>query len=207
MEKDIDMNKSESKYFNTASKMDLALISLLKKKSFEYITVSEICKTAGVNRSTFYLHYETIGDLLNEASRGLLDDFLSYFTKDIKSEVFDLANKKLDELFFIQDKYLTPYLNYIQDHKEVFLTAILHNKTFGFENVYKRMFENIFNPILDRFNYPADTRQYVMMYYLTGINAIVIEWLKNSCDKPVEEISEIISVCIYGKENRNEQDI
>ena len=51
------MNKSESKYFNTATKMDLALISLLKKKSFDYITVSEICETAGVNRSTFYLHY------------------------------------------------------------------------------------------------------------------------------------------------------
>ena len=42
------MNKSESKYFNTATKMDLALISLLKKKPFDYITVSEICEEAGV---------------------------------------------------------------------------------------------------------------------------------------------------------------
>ena len=74
------MNKAESKYFNTATKMDLALISLLKKKPFEYLTVSEICKTAGVNRSTFYLHYETIGDLLNETTRYLLNDFLSYFS-------------------------------------------------------------------------------------------------------------------------------
>ena len=73
------MNKSESKYFNTARKMDLALISLLKKKPLEYISVSEICKTAGVNRSTFYLHYENIGDLLNETTRYLLNDFLSYF--------------------------------------------------------------------------------------------------------------------------------
>ena len=72
------VNKLESKYFNTAAKMNLALISLLKKKSLEYITVSEICKAAGVNRSTFYLHYETIGDLLNETTRYLLNDFLSY---------------------------------------------------------------------------------------------------------------------------------
>jgi len=63
------MNKSESKYFNTAVKMDLSLISLLKKKPFDYITVSEICKAAGVNRSTFYLHYENIGELLNETAR------------------------------------------------------------------------------------------------------------------------------------------
>ena len=61
------MNKSESKYFNTAAKMDEALISLLEKKDFEYITVKEICVLAGVNRSTFYLHNETTRDLLIEA--------------------------------------------------------------------------------------------------------------------------------------------
>ena len=52
------MNKNESKYFNTAVKMDKALVTLLEKKDFEYITVKEICDTAGVNRSTFYLHYD-----------------------------------------------------------------------------------------------------------------------------------------------------
>ena len=50
------MNKNESKYFSTAIKMDEALIALLEKKDFSYITVKEICEKAGVNRSTFYLH-------------------------------------------------------------------------------------------------------------------------------------------------------
>ena len=195
------MNKSESKYFNTATKMDLALISLLKKKSFEYITVSEICETAGVNRSTFYLHYETIGDLLDETARYLLNDFLSYFSIDTKKVALNLENYELGDLIFICDKYLSPYLSYIKDHKEIFKTALLNNKTLGFEEVYKRMFENIFNPILERFNYPNDNRQYVMMYYLNGINAIVLEWLRNGCDKSIQEISEIISICIYGREN------
>ena len=188
------MNKSESKYFNTATKMDLALISLLKKKPFEYITVSEICKTASVNRSTFYLHYETISDLLDETTRYLLDDFRSYFPTD----TIDLVCCDRNELVFVCDKYLTPYLTYIKNHKEVFGTAITHNKILKFEDVHKRLFDNIFNPILDRFHYPSNTRQYVMMYYLNGINAIVLEWLKNGCDKSIAEISEIISVCIYG---------
>ena len=76
------LNKSESKYFNTAKKMNEALINLIEKKDFEYITVKEICEKAGVNRSTFYLHYETIGDLLEETTRYMLDDFLSYFIKE-----------------------------------------------------------------------------------------------------------------------------
>lgn len=192
------MKNYESKYFNTATKMDIALISLLKKKPFEYITVSEICETAGVNRSTFYLHYETIGDLLNETARYLLNDFLSYFSTDTQSVALNLANCEPEELFFICDKYLTPYLTYIKEQKEVFRTALTHNKTLGFEAVYKRMFKNIFNPILDRFNYPPEDRQYVMMYYLNGITAIITEWLKNDCDKSIEEISKIITVCIYG---------
>lgn len=192
------MTKSESKYFNTAAKMNLALISLLKKKSFEYITVKEICETAGVNRSTFYLHYETIGDLLDETARYLLNDFLSYFSEESRSVAFNISECELSELIFVCDKYLTPYLTYVKDHKEVFSTVLTHNKTFGFENVYKRLFENIFNPILNRFDYPQNDRQYVMMYYLNGINAIITQWLQNGCDKSIEEIAKIISVCIFG---------
>ena len=195
------MNKSESKYFNTAVKMDLALISLLRKKPFEYITVSEICETAGVNRSTFYLHYDTIGDLLNETTRYLLDDFLSYFSADAKSISLNIQGSKLDELIFTSDEYVVPYLSYVKDHKEVFATALSHNRTFGFEDVYKRLFEHIFDPVLNRFHYPESIRQYVMMYYLNGIHAIICQWLQDGCDKTIKEIAEIITICIYGKGN------
>ena len=58
------MNRSESKYFSTAVRMDNAFLELIEEKEFAYITVKEICEKAGVNRSTFYLHYETIGELL-----------------------------------------------------------------------------------------------------------------------------------------------
>ncbi len=47
------MNKNESKYFNTAIKMDQSFLELLEKKDFAYITVKEICHEADVNRSTF----------------------------------------------------------------------------------------------------------------------------------------------------------
>ena len=40
------MNKSESKYFNTALKMDRAFLEILEKKDLSYITVKEICEKA-----------------------------------------------------------------------------------------------------------------------------------------------------------------
>lgn len=191
------MNKSESKYFNTAIKMNVALIDLLKKKSFEYITVSELCSVAGVNRSTFYLHYETIGDLLEETAKYLIDGFLSYFSID-ENKSFTLCQTSLNDLIFICDKYLIPYLSYIKDNKEVFATALANKKSLGLEKVYERMFEHIFNPILERYSYPQKDRKYVMVYYLNGITAIVSEWLKDDCKKTINEISKIIQVCIFG---------
>lgn len=41
------MNKSESKYFNTALRMDEALIALLEKKDLEYIRLRKSVKKPG----------------------------------------------------------------------------------------------------------------------------------------------------------------
>ena len=72
------MKKSESRYFNTALRIDQAFLKLLEQKDMEYITVKEICEAAGVNRSTFYLHYETIGDLLAESVQYMNEQFLEH---------------------------------------------------------------------------------------------------------------------------------
>ena len=102
------MNKSESKYFNTASKMDEAFLDLLSKKDFAYITVKEICDKAGVNRSTFYLHYETVSDLLSESIEYMNGQFLDYIKHDSQEFVKRLKDCPLDELYLITPEYLNP---------------------------------------------------------------------------------------------------
>ena len=84
--------------------MNTALMEILKTKSFEYITVSEICKKAGVNRSTFYLHYENTRDLLEETIQNMMNDFISYFVPDGKIETLDFENFSPDK--FISKEYL-----------------------------------------------------------------------------------------------------
>ena len=182
--------------------MDKALISLLENKDFEYITVSEICKEAGVNRSTFYLHYENTNDLLSEVSKYLIQGFLSYFPGDVSNVSLRLKECSLEELNFITEEYLNPYLSYIKENRRVFLTVLSHGVNFNFEGIYQTMFEHIFNIILDRFHYPEGNRKYVMFFYLNGINAIVIEWLKNDCNKSIEQVSDIIKNCIFGLDDR-----
>ena len=192
------MNKSESKYFNTAIKMDKALLSLLEEKAFEYITVSEICKRANVNRSTFYLHYENTVDLLNETGRFVFDGFFAYFGIDTENITKQFKERSLKEINFITDEYMHPYLSYIKENRRVFSTVLLHGDSFGFNEVFQKLYENIFNPILERFDYPPDDRKYAMMFYLNGITAVVTQWLKDGCEKTVGEVSQIIYQCIFG---------
>ena len=195
------MNRSESKYFNTATKMNKALVSLLEIKELEYITVSEICKVAGVNRSTFYLHYETIGDLLEETTRYLLDDFRAYFPFENKDLTTALQEEDEKELLFIDERYLYPYLRYVMDHRWVFSAALSNMGTLGFERVFHRMYEQVFDPILEYFQYPKSHRPYVIHFYLNAITAVVNLWIKNSCRESIDEMIEVIRECVLGRES------
>ena len=194
------MNKAESKYFNTAVRFDKALLSLLEKKPFEYITISEICEDAGVNRSTFYLHYENTADLLKEATTYVLDNFASYFSVDMESIASKYENCDLQELNFINEKYLHPYLSFIKENQRLFAAVLSQPTTFDSKAIFQRLFDDVFHPILDRFHYPRDEQHYVMMFYLNGITAIIKEWLKDACSKNIEDISSVIHYCIFGRE-------
>ena len=197
------MNKNESKYFNTAIRMDEALITLLEKKDFEYITIKEICETAGVNRSTFYLHYENTSDLLKETTRYIIDKHLAYYEIDEKRISLQFEACKREALLFITDAYLVPYLTFIKDNQRLFKVAIKQFHSMHMDDVYHQMFEHIFSPILARFCVPETERAYVMKFYLTGVFAIVMEWLDKNCSDDMETVIKVITDCVMGERNVN----
>ena len=186
------LNKSESKYFNTAIKMDKAFLQLLEKKDFEYISIKEICEKAGVNRSTFYLHYENTSDLLLESVRYMNEQFLSYFQPESVDIITSLKSCPVRELILVKPKYLIPYLTYIKEHKKLFCTAISKSSSMNLEETYQKLFQRIFNPIMERFDFPVSERNYVMVFYINGIIAIIVEWVKNDCRDTIEQITDII---------------
>lgn len=195
------MNRSESKYFATAERMDKALLRLLEKKDLEYITVKEICAVAEVNRSTFYLHYETMGDLLEECVQYLNRHFFSHMTSVSAGFAGNIGQASEKELYLMTPEYLLPYLNYIREYRRPFLTAMKNAASLRLGDTYDRMFRHIFNPILARFRVPEADRNYMMTFYLHGLMGIVGEWLKNDCADPVEHIAALMEGCVMPGRN------
>lgn len=190
------MNRSESKYFATAAKMDEAFLALLDKKDLAYITVKEICAAAGVNRSTFYLHYENIGDLLTESVAHMNRQFLDYMARDTEAFASKLRTCPLNELYLITPEYLTPYLNYIKEHKQLFRTAVKNAQTLGLDSSYDGLCRHVLTPILERYGVPENERAYRMAFYVQGLMAIISEWLAQDCSDSVEHVISVMQSCI-----------
>jgi len=190
------MNRSESKYFNTALSMDEALIALLEVKDLEYITIKEICEKAGVNRSTFYLHYETIADLVNETMEHVDTRFLSYFSQDTNDVWDKIHGNELKELILVTQDYLKPYLQFISDNKKIYRAAFRNPNNMQANIRYGNLKKYILEPILEKFGVPSSFQKYYIVYYVEGIAAIVKEWLNHDCSDSVETIAAIIEECV-----------
>lgn len=189
------MNKSESKYFHTAERMDRALLSLLLEKDFEYITVKELCNRAEVNRSTFYLHYENTADLLEETVAMIH----AQFQESAASGGGGLAvteETPLEELFLVTDRRLIPYLEFVRENRHVYKAIHSRMELFGGEKAYTQFFQEVFSPILSRYGVDRENHGYIMTFYRYGLTAILMEWVDADCRESVEQIAGIIKLCV-----------
>ena len=182
------MKNSESKYYNTALLMDEALLLLLEKKDYEFITIKEICEKAGVNRTTFYLHYESMEDLLVETIEMITKRFYETFN----NEFLDVNNLHKDELFLINDKYLLPYLNFIKENKKIY--KLIHDKPqiFNTKEAFRKLYNEIFSKILDKYYIKTNEQEYVFAYFSFGLVAIIEKWIENNCKDDVNMIANIM---------------
>ncbi len=191
------MEKSSSKYFNTARRIDEAFLKILYKKDFEYITVKEICEEAKVNRSTFYLHYETLGDLLDETMEYIVEKFCNHFD----GITIDVKNTPVKDLYLITPQYLVPWLNFIKENQKIFLTIFKRHKTLNISRYYDEIFNDFIVPILERNNVPKSEQEYIFLFYVEGIMGVVKKWIKEGCESSVDYITTLI--CKYIKSHND----
>lgn len=102
----------------------------------------------------------------------------------------------MEELFLITPQYLIPYLEFIGEHKTLFACAVKIAKVLNLHKSYNKIFDLIINPILERYQVPFKDRNYIMSFYINGIMALINEWLRGDCKETIDEIINIIEMCI-----------
>ena len=185
------MKKNESKYFYSSELMNQALLELLEKKDVEFITVTEIAKKAGVNRSTFYLHYDNIYELLEETVERLHKEFIGSFEEKTPPKI-----SSKEDAFLITEKHLVPYLNFCKKNRRAL--KLVHQKPHLFQKnaVRKGMYDKIFYPAISQFVCEENQKIYILEFFTEGVVGIVYKWIDLDCVTPIEEVVEIIKNCV-----------
>lgn len=178
------MNKQESKYFKTASLMDEALLLLLEQKEYDKITVKEICQKAGVNRTTFYLHYEGMNDLLEETVNMINNRF--------KSSLSSIPKDDPSKTVLTGEKYLIPYLRFIKENMRAYRVMHQQDQLFNSQKTFSGFYQSIFSPALTHFGVTEEKKKYVFAFYTQGTVAIIGKWLEDNCRDDINLIADLI---------------
>lgn len=150
--------------------IEKTFLELLQTREITQITVSDICKKADLNRSTFYANYLDIYDLADK------------IRDKLENEVNELYE---NELFY---NCGNDYLKLFQHIKENQIFYITYFKL-GYDN--KKVID-LGNISQHQTFFPDDNLEYHIEFHKAGLNAIIKKWLASGCDKSPETMVKII---------------
>ena len=163
-------------------RIEKVFIELLQTRELKEISVSDICKRTGLNRTTFYANYTDIYGLA-DAIRNKLE-----------SEVSDLYKEEITQ-GFNSNNYLKLF-RHIKDNQIFYQTYF----KLGYDNNYKII---TYDVNLAREHFQNRFIEYHMEFFKAGITQLIKLWLKNGCRERPEDIFEIIKSEYRGRDMLN----
>lgn len=175
----MNVEKEDLRVFKTKNALKNALLELLIKQPFEEIKIIDICKAAYVNRSTFYFHYSSKYDLLEETIKVYKDDLFVGLQK----------NDKLDEIDIFKEM-IRLYITHISANKERFLPIIVNNRNGVFlPVVFDTLKKDISNRVnINKINKDGISYSICIDFYLNAVVLTSIDWLLNPKGISKEEL-------------------
>lgn len=153
-------------------------IDLLKKHPIEKITVKELCDLADINRSTFYIHYHDIYELLEDVENNCLRE-IDHLISTISCH--DFPPEQVTKMI----------LEYIYQRKELLSLFILKMNEHAFwQQIDKKLFVLFRQKIIRNYQIPkempADELDDTILFLISGFYAIYRKWLIHNCQEDID---------------------
>ena len=181
------MGENIIKRSRTKERLKTALISLCGKKAYYDITIQEICRQAGLYRSTFYRYYDTKDDMLREIEQEYIDD-----VRALTPNLWRLHSDSTSEEMEQYRKELTADLQYHLERKA--LSRFLMSPA-GDIYFYNKVITSISSQVHRNYQYygrPLEKKtEYVILYFAVGFISAIDRWLEKE-DCSTEEITDLL---------------
>lgn len=166
------MNKvNNKKRKNSVEKIEKVFLQLIQTKEIEQISVTDICKKANLNRTTFYSNYIDIYDLADKIRKNLENDVLNLYSEE--------REKKYNSNNFLK------LFRHIKENQIFYKTYF----KLGFD---ENFIISEYDYVQASLYYDNVSIDYHIEFFRAGINAIIKKWLYGGCKETPEEIFEII---------------
>lgn len=179
------MNKEESRRVRmTKSLLHNALIELLREQPLEKTTVTDVCRQADVNRSTFYAYYRDVSQLLHEIEEEVLDH--------IPLTAEDAEGGYSSESYLAA---LEGFCRFVKSNERLFRVLFVQNENSGF---YHRLVDRVTDEVLGSDNQEISTqKRLTMVYCVNGVVGILKEWIGSDFSISAREFALIVLEMCY----------
>ncbi|WP_394861576.1 TetR/AcrR family transcriptional regulator [Staphylococcus hominis] len=184
------MNNQDLRVQRTKKALITTFSDLLETKSFDNITIQDLCEKANVRRSTFYRHFNDKYDLLNHIVGTLIEYFRTLHLPEI--------DPKDPRQFF--NKFMKDILLFISDNKAMVKSVISINI---YSEVYQILYNQIYTVVKRQIEFDKQIGQFYIdefIYgeFLTGgILSVILNWIQYG-QQSIDEVSSDIVTMICG---------
>lgn len=172
------MKKQDARIVVTKEMFHRATLSLLKEKPISRISIKELCEAAGLNRGTFYLHYETPLDVLKEIENQFIEENMQYF------DSYWQGDRKVSHM---QQLFSCVFQNQERCHilmgengDPQFMTSLKRLVQSGIVDEWQKE-----SPSCER-----DVLEFLFEYVFTGSMRLILNWIDDNGGLPIQDLAQ-----------------
>ena len=176
-------NRTDRRIEKTIKATETAYFELLSEKKNDRITITELADRANIDRKTFYLHYNSVDDVIDRHSRATVARIMAELeNKGFFNDVLDVS-VFFETVLAVREEELQEFE--VLQAPEITALAWRHA-----ENNLKDMLSDIAYRFFDE---PDPEMELSIKFYTAGIMSIFVSYIRQEIDIDPHELVRILS--------------
>ena len=180
--------KTDRRVLYTKMFLRESLLELMKEKPVDKITPTELCREAQINRNTFYTHYYTARDVLEEIETEFSSQIIESLSNRFSAENIDIPQMLNEICRMIYEK---------QDFCKILLSE---NGDAAFLESVIKLGKNVIIQGWQKagVSLPEDQMDMFFSFIISGSIALIRKWAATDMKNTPEEVAKLIERATYG---------
>lgn len=171
----------DKRVYKTLTKIEKSMVTLLNVKSYDDISIKDICDESGISRGTFYQHYRD------------KDDFLFQYQKAMMKK----GKRRLTQIQFEERRQFFEHaLNFWINEGELLLLLLRDNGAYiVHQAIKKNLQQNIDVRLVPIMNTQALTNKekyFLIIFMSNAVFGVLQDWVQRGIQESPKEISLMI---------------